>query len=138
MTDTSTSSTRPAAVPYPAPVAAAVRAALDKQAFDVVVLDLRTADGFTDFFVLCTGANPRQIEAVADAVARVLREELGERPGVVEGLKQSEWVLLDYFSFIVHVFSRDARAYYALDRLWGNAVRHDVGDGVGDGDRVPG
>jgi ribosome-associated protein len=112
-------------------VAAAVRAVLDKKAFDVVVLDLRTADGFTDFFVLCTGANPRQIEAIAEAVQQALRTGFGERPAVVEGLKQSEWVLLDYFSFIVHVFSRDARAYYALDRLWGNAIRHDVPDDDG-------
>jgi ribosome-associated protein len=131
MTDPSTTSARPAPEPYPGQVAAAVRAVLDKKAFDVVVLDLRTADGFTDFFVLCTGANPRQIEAIAEAVQQALRTGFGERPAVVEGLKQSEWVLLDYFSFIVHVFSRDARAYYALDRLWGNAIRHDVPDDDG-------
>ena len=128
MTNTSTTSATSALEPYPAQVATAVRAVLDKKGFDVVVLDLRTADGFTDFFVLCTGANPRQIEAMAEAVEQALKTEFGERPGVVEGRKQSEWVLLDYFSFIVHVFSRDARAYYALDRLWGNAVRHEIHD----------
>jgi ribosome-associated protein len=130
MTKTRTTSA-PVPDPYPAPVAAAVAAALDKKALDVVVLDLRTADGFTDFFVLCTGANPRQIEAIAEGVEQALKTALAERPAVVEGRKQSEWVLLDYFSFIVHVFSRDARAYYALDRLWGNAVRHVVTDDEG-------
>lgn len=112
----------------PAAVAAAVAAAQDKKAFDVVVLDLRAADGFTDFFVICTGANPRQIQAIADGIEAALRTAFGERPALVEGLKQSEWVLLDYFSFIVHIFSRDARAYYALDSLWGNAVRHEFPD----------
>jgi ribosome-associated protein len=131
MNDPITTIARPPPEPNPGHVAAAVRAVLDKKAFDVVVLDLRTADGFTDFFVLCTGANPRQIEAIAEAVQQALRTGFGERPAVVEGLKQSEWVLLDYFSFIVHVFSRDARAYYALDRLWGNAIRHDVPDDDG-------
>ena len=110
------------------PVAAAVRAALDKKAEDVVVLDLRKTGGFTDFFVICTGANTRQIGAIADSVREVLKNELDERPALSEGLHRSEWILLDYFNFVVHVFSRECRAFYGLERLWGNAERHEFGD----------
>jgi ribosome-associated protein len=109
-------------------VASAVRAALDKKALDVVVLDLRKAGGFTDYFVIGTGTNLRQIDAIADAVEDTLRKELGERPALAEGLDKSEWILLDYFNFVVHVFSRECRAFYGLERLWGNADRHEFTD----------
>ncbi len=111
---------------FPKSVAGAVRAALDKKAVDVVVLDLRKAGGFTDFFVICTGQNPRQIRAIADAIEDPCRKGEGERPTLDEGREKSEWLLLDYFNFVVHVFSRECRAFYDLERLWGNAVRHDV------------
>jgi ribosome-associated protein len=111
---------------FPKPVAGAVKAALDKKATDVVVLDLRNAGGFTDYFVICTGGNPRQIQAIADSVEDTLRTELGERPALVEGVERSEWVLLDYFNFVVHVFSRDCRSFYGLERLWGSAERHEI------------
>jgi ribosome-associated protein len=114
----------------PKPVSTAVQAALDKKATDVVVLDLRKAGGFTDYFVICSGGNQRQINAIADAVEETLKNELGERPALAEGSQRSEWILLDYFNFVVHIFSRDCRAFYALDRLWGNAERHDVDDEV--------
>ena len=113
---------------YPKAVAAAVRAARDKKAFDLVVLDLRKAGGFTDYFVICTGGNARQINAIADGVKDTLRDELGERAGHAEGVEKSEWILLDYFDFVVHVFSRDCRSFYALERLWGEAVRHEFPD----------
>ncbi len=116
----------PKAAKLPKAVTTAVRAARDKKAFDIVVLDLRKAGGFTDYFILCTGANARQIQAIADGVEDTLRTDLHERPALVEGVEKSEWVLLDYFNFVVHVFSRDCRAFYGLERLWGNAVRHDV------------
>ena len=119
---------RSAAPRLPKAVTTAVRAARDKKAFDIVVLDLRKAGGFTDYFVLCTGGNPRQIQAIADGVEDTLRGELHERPALVEGVERSEWILLDYFNFVVHVFSRDCRAFYGLERLWGSAVRHDVPD----------
>jgi ribosome-associated protein len=99
-----------------------MEAADGKQALDIVVLDLRAASGFTDFFVICSGANPRQIRAIADAVSEKLREE-DVRPAHVEGYERSEWILLDYFDFIVHVFSKETRAFYALERLWGDADR---------------
>ena len=123
-----TKATRTRAPRYPKAVAAAVRAARDKKAFDLVVLDLRKAGGFTDYFVICTGANARQINAIADGVGDTLREELGERAGHAEGVEKSEWILLDYFDFVVHVFSRDCRSFYALERLWGEADRHEFPD----------
>ena len=113
---------------FPKSVASAVRAALDKKAEDVVVLDLRKAGGFTDYFVICTGGNSRQITAIADSVRDTLKRDLDERPTLMEGIDRSEWILLDYFNFVVHVFSRDCRAFYGLERLWGNAERHEVSD----------
>jgi len=107
----------------PKAVTLAVKAARDKKAVDVVVLDLRKAGGFTDYFILCTGNNPRQINAIADSVEDTLKKELGERPTLAEGVEKSEWILLDYFNFVVHVFSRECRAFYGLERLWGSAER---------------
>ena len=112
----------------PKAVAGAVGAARDKQAVDVVVLDLRKAGGFTDYFVICSGTNPRQINAIADAVNDTLRKDFGERPALAEGVHKSEWILLDYFNFVVHVFSRDCRAFYGLERLWGNAERYEFAE----------
>jgi ribosome-associated protein len=112
----------------PKSVAGAVQAALDKKAVDVVVLDLRKAGGFTDYFVICTGTNPRQINAISDGVEDTLRKEFGERPALAEGVHKSEWILLDYFNFIVHIFSRECRAFYDLERLWGSAERFEFAD----------
>jgi ribosome-associated protein len=106
----------------PRQVAVALEAAEGKQARDITVLDLRKALGFTDFFIICSGTNPRQIRAIADAVIEKLRGE-GIRPAHVEGYERSEWILIDYFDFIVHVFSEETRTFYALERLWGNAER---------------
>ena len=114
---------RKTAAKLPKSVLGAVHAVQDKKGIDVVVLDLRKAGGFTDFFVICTGNNPRQIVAIADAVRDTLKQELGERPALSEGVDRSEWVLLDYFNFVVHIFSRECRSFYALERLWGNAER---------------
>ena len=112
----------------PRSVIGAVHAVQEKKAVDVVVLDLRKAGGFTDYFVICTGNNPRQITAIADAVEERLRVEFGERPHLVEGVEKSQWVLLDYFNFVVHVFSPECRDFYALERLWGNAQRHEFSE----------
>ena len=111
-------------------------AARDKKAMDTVVLDLRKADGFTDYFVICSAANARQITAIADAVQETLKQQLGERPAVTEGVKpahvegydRSEWILLDYFDFIVHVFAPETRVFYDLERLWGNATRYEFSE----------
>lgn len=120
---------RRSAFRLPRAVSAAVKAIQDKQGRDIVVLDLRTAGGFTDFFLICTGQNARQIATIADAVQERLKDDFGERPALAEGVKKSEWVLLDYFNFVVHIFSPECRAFYGLERLWGNAERHEVSDG---------
>jgi ribosome-associated protein len=112
-------------------VGKAVRAALDKKAQDVVVLDLRHTPAFTDYFVLCTGLNVRQVKAIVDAIEESLRAAR-VRPSHVEGYERAEWVLMDYFTFVVHVFTPQTRAFYALDRLWGDAERIEVSDDPGD------
>jgi ribosome-associated protein len=105
----------------------AVRAALDKKAMEVVVLDLRHTQAFTDFFLLCSGQNTRQVQAIADAI----EEALGAakiRPSHVEGYDRAEWILMDFFTLIVHVFSPHTREFYSLERLWGDAERIEVSD----------
>ena len=106
-------------------VANAVRAALDKKASEVVILDLRHTPAFTDFFVLCSGQSTRQVKAIADGVEETLRATK-IRPAHVEGYDRAEWILMDYFTFIVHVFTPQTRAFYSLERLWGNAERIEV------------
>ena len=111
----------------PAEVRKAAAAAHAKKAGDVVVLDLRKADAFTDYFVLCSGQTTRQVQAIVDAIEDALRKT-GVRPAHVEGYDRAEWVLLDYFDFVVHVFTPATRDFYALERLWGSAkplVIHD-------------
>ena len=104
-------------------VCEAILACQDKQADDVTVLELEKDSGaFTDYFVMCSGTNPRQIQAIADAVDERL-EALGLRVTHSEGYKQAEWVLLDYVDFVVHVFSEKARQFYDLERLWKSAKR---------------
>jgi ribosome-associated protein len=112
----------PRKIRLPKQIARAIAAAEDKKAESLVVLDLRKAAGFTDFFVLCSGTNARQIRAIADSVMDTLAAE-GAKPAHVEGYERSEWILIDYFDFIVHVFARETRMFYGLERLWGNAER---------------
>ena len=111
----------------PAEVSKAVRAALDKKAADVVVLDLRDTSAFTDFFVLCSGTSQRQVKAIADAVEEALRAAR-VRPAHVEGYDRADWVLMDFFTFIVHVFTPQTRTFYSLERLWGDAEKIEVTD----------
>ena len=115
-----TSSGRAKKTRVPAAIMAVINAVRDKKADEVVALDLRTADAFTDFFILCTGHNRRQVQAIADGVEMALKAKK-VRPTHVEGYDKGEWILLDYFDFVVHVFSPTARAFYGLERLWGNA-----------------
>jgi ribosome-associated protein len=108
-------------------VGRAVRAALDRKASDVVLLDLRNTPAFTDFFVLCSGQSTRQVKAIADAVEEALRAAK-VRPSHMEGYDRGEWVLMDYFTFIVHVFTPQTRAFYSLERLWGDAERIEIAE----------
>ncbi len=118
---------RKAAVPpQPKEVTTIVEAALDRKASEVVLLDLRRAGGFTDFFVICSGRNGRQVKAIADAVEEQMRTQHGLKPSHVEGYGRAEWVLLDYFDVVVHVFHPDTREFYGLERLWGSAERVEV------------
>lgn len=111
----------------PKDVVAAVEAARDKKAVDLVVLDLHAAGAFTDYFLVCTGQNARQVQAITDAVQMALKARK-MKPAHVEGYDRAEWVLVDYFDFIVHVFTPGARRFYALERLWGDAVRLEFTD----------
>ena len=111
----------------PKSVAAAIEAARNKKASGVVVLDLKKAGAFTDYFVICSAANPRQVQAIADAIEEALKAQK-QRPSLVEGYARAEWILLDYFDFVVHVFSKHARDFYGLDRLWGSATRIEIPD----------
>jgi ribosome-associated protein len=99
-----------------------VAAAEGKKAQDLVVLDLRKAAGFTDYFVICSGTSSRQIRAIADGVIEALAA-IGAKPAHVEGYERSDWILIDFFDFIVHVFAPETRLFYGLERLWGNAER---------------
>jgi len=99
----------------------AIVACEEKKADELKVLELdKASGGFTDYFVICSGGNPRQIQAISDEVEQRLGKA-GLRPINVEGYRQAEWVLLDYVDFVVHVFSQKARHFYNLERLWKSA-----------------
>ena len=123
-TKTSTTKARPrkSAPRMPKAINAGIAAAFDKKAGDVIIMDLRKASSFTDFFVLCTGQNMRQVKAIAESIEAELKKD-GLRPSLVEGYNKAEWVLLDYFDFIFHIFTPSTRAFYGLERLWGSAER---------------
>lgn len=104
-------------------VSAAIQACLEKKAEELSILEMEKGSGaFTDYFVLCSGTNPKQVQAIADEVELRLKKA-GLRPTHVEGYNQAEWVLVDYVDFVVHVFSEKARKFYDLERLWKSARR---------------
>ena len=123
-----TSTATPRVPRIPTTIATAIDAAKGKKATNILVLDLRKTAAFTDHFLICSGANPRQVHAIADAVEEALKAKK-VRPSHVEGYQRAEWILLDYFDFVVHVFSTNARQFYGLERLWGEATRIEVSDG---------
>jgi ribosome-associated protein len=104
----------------------AVRAAEAKQAADLVVLDLTGITAFADYFVICTGANQKQVQAISDEVGLRLKHEAGELPTNIEGYNQAEWVLADYGDLLIHIFSPKSREYYGLERLWRGARRIEI------------
>src|SRR5246127_4489250 len=104
-------------------VAAVIQACLEKKAEELSILEMEKGSGaFTDYFVLCSGTNPRQVQAISDEVEMRLKAA-GIRPNNIEGYNQAEWVLMDYVDFVVHVFSEKARKFYDLERLWKSAKR---------------
>lgn len=103
-------------------VLTALSAAAEKKAINTVVLDLREIASFTDYFVITSGTNERQVQAISDAVADTLKKA-GSAAARVEGYKTAEWILLDYGDFVVHVFDEKARSFYDLERLWRESRR---------------
>jgi ribosome-associated protein len=101
------------------------RAAMDRKALDVVVLDMRHALAITDYFLICSGGSARQVQAIADAIDEQL-SQWGVASLGVEGYHEARWILMDYGDVIVHVFSQDTREFYDLERLWANAPKVDV------------
>lgn len=106
----------------------AIAACQDKKAEDLTILEMdKNSGAFTDYFVICSGSNPRQIQAISEEVELRLKRA-GTYPNNIEGYRQAEWVLLDYVDFVVHVFSPTARSYYDLERLWRTAKKLDPAD----------
>jgi len=99
----------------------------DAKAIDPVELDLRDVLGYTDYFVICTGNTDRQAKAIHDRINEGMKKEHGVLPRRVEGLTESRWILMDYLDVVVHVFTPDAREYYRLEQLWGEAPKRAVG-----------
>jgi ribosome-associated protein len=103
--------------------------AADRKAIDIVQLDLRSIIGYTDYFVICTGRTERQTRAIHDGIYEGMKSAHGRLPGRVEGLPGARWILMDYLDVVVHVFVPEARDYYRLEQLWGEAPAQAVGAG---------
>jgi len=101
----------------------AIRAADEKQAVDILALDLRGITTMADVFLICHGRNTRQNQAIADEIEKQLKEVHGERPLAIEGLSNAEWILMDYGDLVVHIFTEKSREYYELERLYRDAKR---------------
>lgn len=102
-------------------VSAAIQACLEKKAEELSILEMEKGS-LADYFVLCSGTNPRQVQAISDEVELSLKK-VGIRPNNIEGYNNAEWILIDYVDFVVHVFSEKARKFYDLERLWKSATR---------------
>ena len=108
----------------------ALHCAEEKKAENLVVLDLRAIASFAEFFVIASGSNQRQVQAIADEINEQLKKQVGTRPVRIEGYSGAEWVLLDYGDFIVHIFEKNAREFYDLERLWRDARRVDIPENI--------
>jgi ribosome-associated protein len=100
--------------------------ASDKVAQDIRVFDLRGIVTYTDFFIICSGGTERQTKAIHDGIYQELKDSGGLLPRRVEGLTESRWILMDYLDAVVHIFTPDARSYYRLEQLWGDAPSQTV------------
>jgi ribosome-associated protein len=101
--------------------------AADKKATDVVRLDVGELLGYTDHFVIATGNTDRQVKAIHDGILEGMKKDHGITPRRVEGLPEAHWILMDYLDVVVHIFQPDAREYYRLEQLWGEAPKRAVG-----------
>lgn len=104
----------------------AIMCASEKKASKMVALDLRQIASFTEFFVICSGANQRQVQAIADEISEQLKKQLKRSPVRIEGYSSAEWVLLDYGDFVFHIFDKEARDFYDLERLWLDATKVEI------------
>lgn len=104
----------------------ALHSASEKKAFDLIALDLREIASFTEFFIITSGANQRQVQAISDEIEEQLKKQLNSRPVRTEGYSSAEWVLMDYGDFIVHIFEKNAREFYDLERLWRDAKKVEI------------
>ena len=121
-----TESTKKRSTPrLPADIKAGIAAALEKKATNIVVLDLKKTSAFTDYFVILTGGNVRHVQAIAGAIEEALKAR-GVKPALIEGYARAQWVLIDYFDVIFHVFTPSTREFYSLERLWGDATQIDI------------
>ncbi|HLT71962.1 MAG TPA: ribosome silencing factor [Cyclobacteriaceae bacterium] len=103
----------------------------EKKASDIVILDLRQLkNAIADFFVICSGSSDKQIDAIIDAIDEQVHKELKENPWHIEGKNNKEWMLLDYISVVAHVFRKDRREFYSLEKLWGDAEVTEVDNKV--------
>jgi len=108
----------------------AIRGAAEKKAVNMVALDLRPVASFTEFFVICSATNQRQVQAIADEISEQLKKQLKQNPVRVEGYNAAEWVLLDYGDFVFHIFDKDARDFYDLERLWRDAPKVELPENI--------
>ena len=108
----------------------AIKCAVDKKAFDVVALDLRSIASFTEFFIIASGSNQRQVQAISDEINEQLKKQLNSRPVRIEGYNSADWILLDYGDFVVHVFNGESREFYDLARLWLDARKVEIPEGL--------
>ena len=104
----------------------AIRCADEKKAVSMSALDLREIASFTEFFFIASGTNQRQVQAIADEINEQLKKQLRRRPVRIEGYNTAEWLLLDYGDFVIHLFDKDAREFYDLERLWRDARRVEI------------
>ncbi len=104
----------------------AITSANEKKAFEITAIDLREVASFTEFFIIASGSNMRQVQAISDEITEKLREKLNSRVIRVEGYTAGEWILLDYGDFIVHIFEQKAREFYDLERLWRDAKKVEI------------
>lgn len=101
----------------------------EKKARDIVILDLRSIQGAAaDYFVICQGESSTQVDAIARSVEEAVHSDLKENPAHVEGIKNAQWVLIDYISVVAHVFQPEQRQFYGLEKCWGDAVTTPVPD----------
>jgi len=108
----------------------ALRCADEKKAFDVIALDLREVASFTEFFIIVSAANQRQAQAISDEITEQLKKQLKTKAIRVEGYRSAEWILLDYGDFIVHIFEKEARGFYDLERLWRDANKVELPENI--------